>query len=42
MMMHRIENKISKMEMILRAKYGDMENLRWHAIKLLEYDLRTS
>jgi len=33
-----IEDKISKIETILRAKYGDMENMRWHAVKLLEED----
>ena len=34
----RIENKISKVETVLKAHYGDMDNLRWHAIKFLEYD----
>ncbi len=34
----KIENKISKIETVLKARYGNMENLRWHAIKLLEYD----
>lgn len=33
-----LEDKIHKVEKILRASYGEMENLRWHAIKLLEYD----
>ena len=34
----RIENKISKVETVLKAHYGDMDNLRWHAIKFMEYD----
>lgn len=34
----QIENKISKVEIILKAHYGEMDNLRWHAIKFLEYD----
>lgn len=34
----KIENKISKIETILKAHYGNMDNLRWHAIKFLEYD----
>lgn len=33
-----IEDKIAKIETILRAKYGEMENMRWHAVKLLEED----
>lgn len=33
-----LEDKIAKVEVILRAHYGEMENIRWHAIKLLEYD----
>lgn len=33
-----IEQKISQIQEILRAKYGNMENMRWHAIKLLEED----
>lgn len=33
-----IEAKIAQIETILRAKYGEMENMRWHAIKLLEED----
>lgn len=33
-----IESKISQIEEILRMKYGEMENMRWHAIKLLEHD----
>ena len=33
-----IEDKISQIEEILRMKYGEMENMRWHAIKLLEQD----
>lgn len=34
----RIENKISKVETVLKAHYGAMDNLRWHAIKFMEYD----
>ncbi|MDR2023541.1 MAG: ferrous iron transport protein B [Hungatella sp.] len=34
----KIENKISKIETVLKAHYGSMDNLRWHAIKFLEYD----
>lgn len=34
----RIENKISKVETVLKARYGEMDNLRWHAIKFMEYD----
>lgn len=33
-----IEDKITRIEAILKAKYGEMENMRWHAIKLLEED----
>ncbi|MCL2774037.1 MAG: ferrous iron transport protein B [Oscillospiraceae bacterium] len=33
-----IENKIAKIISALRVKYPDMENCRWHAIKLLEKD----
>lgn len=33
-----IEAKIAGIETILRAKYGEMENMRWHAVKLLEED----
>ena len=33
-----LEEKISQIEVILRAKYGEMENMRWHAVKLLEKD----
>ena len=34
----QIENMISKIETILKAHYGNLDNLRWHAIKFLEYD----
>lgn len=34
----QIEDKIARIEAILEAKYGEMENMRWHAIKLLEED----
>lgn len=37
-----LEQKIAQIETILRAKYGDMENMRWHAIKLLEGDEEVS
>lgn len=33
-----LENKIEKIEVVLNAHYGNMDNLRWHAIKFLEYD----
>lgn len=33
-----IEDKISRVEQILQKHYGEMDNLRWHAVKLLEYD----
>lgn len=33
-----IEEKIEKLEVVIKARYPDAENLRWHAIKLLEYD----
>lgn len=34
----QLETKIGQVEAALRNKYGDMDNLRWHAIKMLEYD----
>lgn len=33
-----LENKITKIEEKLKQTYGEMENLRWHAIKFLEED----
>lgn len=33
-----LENKIAKAEAALSARYGQMDNLRWHAIKMLEWD----
>ena len=33
-----IEEKIAKLEVVIKARYPDASNLRWHAIKLLEYD----
>lgn len=33
-----LENKISKIETILRDTYPEMNDLRWHAIKFLERD----
>lgn len=33
-----IEEKIDRIQEILQAKYGQMENMRWHAVKLLEKD----
>ncbi|MBU9735273.1 ferrous iron transport protein B [Diplocloster agilis] len=33
-----IEDKIAKLEVVIKARYPDAANLRWHAIKLLEYD----
>ena len=33
-----IEDRIQRVEDLLREKYPDLTNLRWHAIKMLEYD----
>ena len=33
-----IENKIEKLEIILSATHPELNNRRWHAIKILEYD----
>ena len=33
-----LERKIEKIEVVLKARFGTMDNLRWHAIKMLEYD----
>ncbi len=33
-----LEGKIYRIEEILRGRYGEMENIRWHAVKLLERD----
>lgn len=33
-----IEKKIYQIEEILRSKYGQMDNMRWHAVKMLEKD----
>lgn len=33
-----IEDRIKKISSVLREKYPDMKNLRWHAIKMLEQD----
>ncbi len=33
-----LEGKIYRIEEILRSQYGEMENIRWHAVKLLEQD----
>ena len=33
-----LEQKIAQVEEALRGKYGEMDNLRWHAVKLLEQD----
>lgn len=33
-----IEGKITQVEEALKARYGEMDNLRWHAIKMLEHD----
>lgn len=37
-----LERKIEKVEIALKARYGMMDNMRWHAIKLLEYDEEVS
>ena len=34
----KVEEKIAKIEKELRKNYGEMDNLRWHAIKFLEFD----
>lgn len=33
-----IENKLAKVETVLKAHFGEMDNMRWHAIKFMEYD----
>ena len=33
-----LEEKIGQIEEVLKASYGGMDNLRWHAVKLLEQD----
>lgn len=33
-----IEDKLAKVEVVLKAHFGQMDNMRWHAIKMLEYD----
>jgi ferrous iron transport protein B len=33
-----IEDKIDEVSELIRLKYGDINNLRWHAIKLMEMD----
>ena len=33
-----VEGRIARIETALREKYGDMDNMRWHAIKFLEFD----
>lgn len=33
-----LEEKIRRTEGVLRSSYGEMDNLRWHAVKLLEQD----
>ncbi len=35
---HMIEDKIQRIEDKLKAEYPSLTNLRWHAIKMLEYD----
>ncbi len=35
---YEIEDKIQKTENVLRARYSELTNLRWHAIKMLEFD----
>lgn len=37
-----IENKIAKIEVVLKARFREIDNLRWHAIKMLEYDEEVS
>lgn len=33
-----VEEKIRLIEEALYKKYGEMDNMRWHAIKFLEFD----
>lgn len=33
-----IERKIEKVEVVLKARFGQIAHMRWHAIKMLEYD----
>jgi len=33
-----LESLIGQVENVLKQQYGEMDNLRWHAIKMLEYD----
>lgn len=33
-----IEKKLAKIEVVLTARFGRLDNMRWHAIKMLEYD----
>ena len=33
-----VEEKIHQVEEALRTSYGEMDNMRWHAIKFLEHD----
>lgn len=33
-----LESLIDQVEGALRQQYGEMDNMRWHAIKMLEYD----
>ena len=33
-----IEDKIDEVSELLRSRYGEIDNLRWHAIKLMEMD----
>lgn len=35
---NELETIIEKVEIVLRARYGEMDNMRWHAIKMMEYD----
>lgn len=34
----QVEEKISRIEAGLQKHYGEMDNMRWHAIKFLEFD----
>ena len=33
-----IEDRIAKIEVVLKAHFGQLDNMRWHAIKMMEYD----
>ena len=34
----QIEDMLSKIQVVLKARFGNLDNMRWHAIKMMEYD----